>query len=49
MCIRDSCLARAEVRVSKMLTGLRATGFEVGTYRTPEEALACMEAFLARY
>jgi len=42
------CLAREGVRVSKMLTGLRAPGFEVGTYRTPTEALACMEAFLAR-
>ncbi len=43
------CLAREGVRVSKMLTGLRQPGFEVGTYRTPAEAIACMEAFLARY
>ncbi len=43
------CLARAGVRVSKMLTGIRQPGFEVCTYTTPEEAQVHMEAFLAQY
>jgi nucleoside 2-deoxyribosyltransferase len=43
------CLAREGVRVSKMLTGVRQTGFHFQTYRTVEEALAHQEAFLARY
>jgi len=43
------CLARKGVRVSKMLTGIRRPGFTFGTYQTPDEALARMEAFLARY
>jgi nucleoside 2-deoxyribosyltransferase len=42
------CLAREGVRVSKMLTGIRRPGFTFGTYKTPDEALARMEAFLAR-
>jgi 2'-deoxynucleoside 5'-phosphate N-hydrolase len=43
------CLARAGVRVSKMLTGIRRPDFSFGTYDTAEEAIAHMEAFLARY
>ena len=43
------CLAREGVRVSKMLTGIRQTGFEFRTYRTQDEAHAHMAAFLARY
>ena len=43
------CLAREDVRVSKMLTGIRQPGFTFGTYRTSVEALGHMEAFLARY
>lgn len=42
------CLAREGVRVSKMLTGIRREGFAFRTYATPEEALAHLEAFLAR-
>ena len=40
------CLAREGVRVSKMLTGIRQPGFDFETYRTPEEALARLGAFL---
>jgi nucleoside 2-deoxyribosyltransferase len=43
------CLAREGVRVSKMLTGIRRTGFTSGDYTTAEEALAQVDAFLARY
>ena len=43
------CLARADVRVSKMLTGIRQAGFTFSTYRNPDEAHALLEAFLARY
>lgn len=43
------CLAREGVRVSKMLTGIRQPGFDFCTYRSPDEAHARMEAFLARY
>ena len=43
------CLARADVRVSKMLTGIRQAGFDFSTYRNPDEAHALLEAFLARY
>jgi len=42
------CLAREGVRVSKMLTGVRQSGFHFQTYRTIEEALAHLDAFLAR-
>jgi nucleoside 2-deoxyribosyltransferase len=42
------CLAREGVRVSKMLTGIRQPGFGFRTYRTPEEAFALLEAFVAR-
>ncbi|GLH71617.1 hypothetical protein GETHLI_01190 [Geothrix limicola] len=41
------CLAREGVRVSKMLTGIRRSGFMFGTYATFEEAKSRMEAFLA--
>lgn len=40
------CLAREGVRVSKMLTGIRQTGFAFATYATPEEAMVRAEAFL---
>jgi nucleoside 2-deoxyribosyltransferase len=40
------CLARAGVRVSKMLTGIRQAGFAFATYGSPEEAQARTEAFL---
>ena len=40
------CLARAGVRVSKMLTGIRQGGFAFHTYRTQAEALAQMAAIL---
>jgi nucleoside 2-deoxyribosyltransferase len=43
------CLAQDGVRVSKMLTGIRQAGFEFRTYGTQAEALAHLEAFLARY
>ena len=43
------CLARADVRVSKMLTGIRQAGFDFSTYRNPDEAHALLETFLARY
>ncbi len=43
------CLALEGVRVSKMLTGIRQPGFTFGSYKTSDEALARMEAFLARY
>ena len=43
------CLARADVRVSKMLTGIRQVGFEFSTYRNPDEAHELLETFLARY
>ncbi|HEY3272094.1 MAG TPA: nucleoside 2-deoxyribosyltransferase [Geothrix sp.] len=43
------CLAREGVRVSKMLTGVRQSGFHFQTYRTIEEAIAHQQAFLARY
>jgi len=42
------CLAREGVRVSKMLTGIRQDGFAFRTYAAPDEALAHLEAFLAR-
>lgn len=42
------CLAREGVRVSKMLTGVHQAGFHFQTYRTIEEALAHLDAFLAR-
>lgn len=42
------CLAREGVRVSKMLTGIRQAGFQFRTYRSPEEVLPQLEAFLAR-
>jgi nucleoside 2-deoxyribosyltransferase len=40
------CLARVGVRVSKMLTGIRQTGFALREYDTLEEALARMNTFL---
>jgi hypothetical protein len=40
------CLARAGVRVSKMLTGIRRENFTFRTYATPVEALAHISAFL---
>lgn len=40
------CLARAGVRVSKMLTGIRRPDFDFRTYRTPQEAFTHLEAFL---
>lgn len=40
------CLARTDVRVSKMLTGIQHPGFVFRTYRTLEEAYGQMEAFL---
>ncbi len=40
------CLARAGVRVSKMLTGIPQTGFAFRDYDTLEEALARMNTFL---
>ncbi len=43
------CLAQEGVRVSKMLTGIRQSGFEFRTYGTQAAALAHLEAFLARY
>ncbi len=43
------CLARAGVRVSKMLTGIRRPHFEVLTYQTEAEARVHLERFLARY
>jgi nucleoside 2-deoxyribosyltransferase len=43
------CLAREGVRVSKMLTGIRQPGLEFHTYEIPDEALAHMDTFLARY
>ena len=43
------CLAREGVRVSKMLTGIRQPDFAFRTYGGPGEALAHLEAFLARY
>ena len=43
------CLAREGVRVSKMLTGLRQTGFAFQTYVDAGEAKAHLESFLARY
>ena len=43
------CLAREGVRISKMLTGIRQAGFELRTYGNQLEALAHLEAFLARY
>jgi 2'-deoxynucleoside 5'-phosphate N-hydrolase len=43
------CLARKDVRVSKMLTGIRQPRFEFRTYATGSEALAHLEAFLGRY
>jgi nucleoside 2-deoxyribosyltransferase len=43
------CLARAGVRVSKMLTGIRRPDFSFSTYDTAEEAIPHMVAFLARY
>ncbi|HEX7552063.1 MAG TPA: nucleoside 2-deoxyribosyltransferase [Geothrix sp.] len=43
------CLAQEGVRISKMLTGIRQAGFEFRTYGTQAEALAHLEAFLARY
>ena len=42
------CLAREGVRVSKMLTGIRQTGFTFAAYATPEGARAHLEAFLRR-
>ena len=41
------CLAREGVRVSKMLTGIRRSGFSFQPYATPETAKACAEVFLA--
>jgi len=41
------CLAREEVKVSKMLTGIRREGFAFQTYRTADEALAHAASFLA--
>ena len=43
------CLARAGVRVSKMLTGIRQPSFAFCTYETPGGAIAHLEVFLARY
>lgn len=43
------CLARAGVRVSKMLTGIQRSGFTFGTYSSVEDAIAHMETYLARY
>jgi nucleoside 2-deoxyribosyltransferase len=43
------CLAQEGVRISKMLTGIRRDGYEFRTYGTQAEALAHLEAFLARY
>jgi nucleoside 2-deoxyribosyltransferase len=43
------CLARAGVRVSKMLTGIRRSELTFGTYETLAEALTHVEAFLGRY
>lgn len=43
------CLAREGVRVSKMLTGIRQPGFGFETHGSTAEALAHIEAFLARY
>ena len=43
------CLARVGVRVSKMLTGIRQPAFVFCTFETPDEAMAHLEVFLARY
>ena len=40
------CLARDGVRVSKMLTGIRQSGFEFHTYPSVEACFRLMEAFL---
>ncbi len=40
------CLAREGVRVSKMLTGIRHTGFEFREYGTLDEALERLKTFL---
>ncbi|HJW72957.1 MAG TPA: nucleoside 2-deoxyribosyltransferase [Geothrix sp.] len=42
------CLAREGVRVSKMLTGIRRPDFTFQTYGMVEEAIAHLDAFLAR-
>ncbi|WP_243305165.1 nucleoside 2-deoxyribosyltransferase [Geothrix oryzisoli] len=42
------CLARAGVRVSKMLTGIRQESVAFRTYGGVDEALAHLDAFLAR-
>ena len=41
------CLARDGVRVSKMLTGIRQSGFTFATYSTEEELRTQVAAFLA--
>lgn len=41
------CLARDGVRVSKMVTGIRQSGFAFRSYADVHEALRHMEAFLA--
>jgi nucleoside 2-deoxyribosyltransferase len=43
------CLARGGVRISTMLPGIRQPAFAFCTYQTPGDALAHIEAFLARY
>lgn len=40
------CLARDGVRVSKMLTGIRQSGFAFRNYGSGDEALRHLEAFL---
>jgi nucleoside 2-deoxyribosyltransferase len=40
------CFARADARVSKMITGNRAPGLQVATYASQEEAARLMETFL---
>jgi nucleoside 2-deoxyribosyltransferase len=42
------CLSRRGVRVSKMITGIRAPQVELATYGDEAEALARVDAFLAR-
>ncbi len=42
------CLAREGVRISKMLTGIRQTGFAFHTYQNQDEAFVHLEVFLGR-
>ena len=46
---RVLCVAREGVRVSKMLTGIRQSGFTFAAYASEEELRAHMAAFLGGY